>query len=140
MRLLVVEDDVTLGRELKKDGGGDMKLQGALEIRNYLNVSEATLMDMIRDGLPAEKVDGYLTLMVAQVCDLEPGEFVHTFGDLHLYNNHIEQARLQLTRTPYPLPTMRINPEVSSIFDFQYEDFELLDYQSHPHIKAEVSV
>jgi thymidylate synthase len=81
-----------------------------------------------------------LTMMVAQVCDLELGEFVHTFGDLHLYNNHIEQARLQLTRTPYPLPTMRINPEVRSIFDFQFEDFELIDYQSHPHIKAEVSV
>jgi thymidylate synthase len=81
-----------------------------------------------------------LTMMVAQVCDLELGEFVHTFGDRHLYNNHIEQARLQLTRTPYPLPTMRINPEVRSIFDFQFEDFELIDYQSHPHIKAEVSV
>jgi thymidylate synthase len=81
-----------------------------------------------------------LTMMVAQVCNLEPGEFVHTFGDLHLYNNHIEQARLQLTRTPYALPSMQINPEVSSIFDFQYQDFELVDYQSHPHIKAEVSV
>ena len=81
-----------------------------------------------------------LTMMVAQVCDLVPGEFVHTFGDLHLYNNHIEQAQLQLTRTPYPLPTMQINPEVSSIFDFRYKDFELMDYQAHPHIKAEVSV
>jgi thymidylate synthase len=81
-----------------------------------------------------------LTMMVAQVCNLEPGEFVHTFGDLHLYNNHIEQAQLQLTRTPYDLPTMQINPQVGSIFDFQYDDFELLDYQSHPHIKAEVSV
>ena len=64
-----------------------------------------------------------LTMMVAQVCSLEPGEFVHTFGDLHLYNNHIEQAQLQLTRQPYPLPEMRINPEVTSIFDFHYEDF-----------------
>jgi thymidylate synthase len=81
-----------------------------------------------------------LTMMVAQVCNLEPGEFVHTFGDLHLYNNHIEQAQLQLTRAPYALPTLQINPGVSSILDFQYEDFELLDYQSHPHIKAEVSV
>ena len=81
-----------------------------------------------------------LTMMVAQVCDLEPGEFVHTFGDLHLYNNHIEQAQLQLTRQPYPLPEMKINQDVRSIFDFQYEDFELVDYQAHPHIKAKVSV
>ncbi|UCD41968.1 MAG: thymidylate synthase [Chloroflexota bacterium] len=81
-----------------------------------------------------------LTMMIAQVCGLEASEFIHTFGDLHLYNNHIEQARLQLSRTPYPLPTMQINPEVRSIFDFQYEDFELINYQSHPHIKAEVSV
>ncbi len=81
-----------------------------------------------------------LTMMFAQVCDLEPGDFVHTFGDLHLYLNHIEQARLQLTRQPYPLPQMKINPAVKSIFDFQYEDFELVDYQAHPHIKAEVSI
>ena len=81
-----------------------------------------------------------LTMMVAQVCSLEPGDFVHTFGDLHLYNNHIEQAQLQLTRQPYPLPEMRINPDVTSIFDFHYEDFELVDYQAHPHIKAKVSV
>jgi len=81
-----------------------------------------------------------LTYMVAQVCDLEIGEFVHTFGDLHLYNNHIEQAQLQLTREPYPLPRMEINPGIKSIFDFQYDDFNLVDYQSHPHIKAEVSV
>jgi thymidylate synthase len=81
-----------------------------------------------------------LTMMFAQVCDLEPGDFVHTFGDLHLYRNHIEQARLQLTRQPFPLPRMKINPAVKSIFDFQYEDFELVDYQAHPHIKAEVSI
>jgi thymidylate synthase len=81
-----------------------------------------------------------LTMMVAQVCGLEPGEFVHTFGDLHLYNDHIEQAQLQLTRQPYPLPEMKINPDVTSIFDFHYEDFELVDYQAHPHIKAKVSV
>lgn len=81
-----------------------------------------------------------LTMMVAHVCDLQPGEFIHTFGDVHLYLNHIEQARLQLTRQPYPLPRMRLNPDVKSIFDFQYQDFELLDYQAHPHIKAEVSV
>jgi thymidylate synthase len=81
-----------------------------------------------------------LTCMIAQVCDLIPGEFVHTFGDLHLYNNHLEQAQLQLTREPYPLPKMVINPDIKSIFDFQYDDFKLLDYQAHPHIKAEVSV
>lgn len=81
-----------------------------------------------------------LTMMVAQACNLKPGDFVHTFGDLHLYNNHIEQAKLQLTRKPYPLPQMNINSQVTSIFDFQYEDFELVNYQSHPHIKAKVSV
>lgn len=81
-----------------------------------------------------------LTMMVALVCDLQPGEFVHTFGDVHLYLNHINQAKLQLTRTPFPPPKMRINPEVDSIFGFNYDDFELLDYQAHPHIKAEVAV
>lgn len=81
-----------------------------------------------------------LTMMMAQVCDLEPGEFIHTFGDVHLYNNHIEQAQLQLSRTPKPLPKMIINPEVKSIFDFKYEDFTLTDYHPDPHIKAEVSV
>ncbi len=81
-----------------------------------------------------------LTLMVAQVCDLEPGEFIHTFGDVHLYNNHLEQARLQLTREPYPLPVMKLNPAVKDIFDFKYEDFTLENYQSHPPIKAKVAV
>lgn len=81
-----------------------------------------------------------LTLMVAQVCDLGVGEFVHVLGDAHLYLNHLDQARLQLTRQPYPLPRMKINPSVKSIFDFKYEDFELINYQSHPSIKAEVSV
>jgi thymidylate synthase len=81
-----------------------------------------------------------LTMMIAQVCDLEPGEFVHSFGDVHLYKNHFEQANLQLTRTPFPLPTMKINPGVKDIFSFQFEDFELLDYVSHPAIKAPVAV
>lgn len=81
-----------------------------------------------------------LTLMLAQVTGLKPGEFVHTFGDVHLYNNHLEQAALQLTRTPKPLPKMIINPDVKSIFDFKYEDFSLTDYHPDPHIKAEVSV
>ena len=81
-----------------------------------------------------------LTMMVAQVCDLELGEFIHTFGDVHLYNDHIEQAKLQLTRAPRPLPQMKINPEVKNIFEFKFEDFELLNYDPHPHIKAKVSV
>ena len=81
-----------------------------------------------------------LTLMIAQVCDLEPGEFIHTFGDVHLYNNHVEQARLQLTREPYPLPTMKINPAVKNIFEFTFEDFQLENYQFHPPIKAPVAV
>jgi thymidylate synthase len=81
-----------------------------------------------------------LTLMMAQVCGLKPGDFVHTFGDAHLYNDHFEQARLQLTREPFPLPQMKINPEVKSIFDFKFDDFELVGYQAHPHIKAQVSV
>ena len=81
-----------------------------------------------------------LTMMIAQVCNLEPGEFVHSFGDVHLYSNHFEQAELQLTRKPYALPRMKINPEVKNIFDFKFEDFELLNYESHPPIKAPVAV
>jgi thymidylate synthase len=81
-----------------------------------------------------------LTMMIAQVCGLEPGDFVHTLGDTHLYLDHLDKARLQLQREPFPLPTMRIDPGVDSIFGFQYEDFQLEDYQAHPHIKAEVSV
>lgn len=81
-----------------------------------------------------------LTMMVAQVTGLEAGEFVHTFGDAHLYNNHIEQARLQLSRAPRALPRMDINPQIKDIFGFRYEDFTLRDYDPHPHIKAEVAV
>ena len=81
-----------------------------------------------------------LTMMIAQVCDLKPGEFVHTFGDTHLYLNHLEQAELQLSRPPKTLPTMKINPEVKDIFSFKFEDFELTGYDPHPHIKAAVSV
>ncbi|RYG52403.1 MAG: thymidylate synthase [Chitinophagaceae bacterium] len=80
------------------------------------------------------------TMMIAQVCGLQPGEFVHTFGDVHLYNNHFEQAELQLSRKPYPLPTMRINESVKDIFDFKFEDFALENYQHHPPIKAPVAV
>ena len=81
-----------------------------------------------------------LLMMVAQVCNLKPKEFIHTLGDAHIYSNHVEQAKLQLTREPRPLPTMRINPEVKDIFSFQYEDFTLENYDPHPHIKAEVAV
>jgi thymidylate synthase len=81
-----------------------------------------------------------LTMMIAQVCDMEPGEFVHSFGDVHLYNNHFDQAKLQLSRTPFPLPQMKINPAVKDIFDFKFEDFELMNYESHPAIKAPVAV
>ncbi len=81
-----------------------------------------------------------LTMMIAQVCDLEPGEFIHSFGDVHLYNNHFEQAELQMIRKPFTLPQMKINAEVKNIFDFKFGDFELLDYESHPAIKAPVAV
>ena len=78
--------------------------------------------------------------MFAQVCGLKPGEFVHTLGDAHLYLNHLEQARLQLSRKPHPLPRMKLNPRVTSVFDFKYEDFSLENYTYHPHIKAKVAV
>lgn len=81
-----------------------------------------------------------LTLMLAQVCDLEPGDFIHSFGDVHIYSNHLEQVKLQLSRTPFPLPQLKLNPEVKDIFGFRYEDFELVGYQSHPGIKAPVAV
>lgn len=81
-----------------------------------------------------------LTMMVAQVCNLELGDFVHTFGDAHLYTNHLEQTKLQLERQPYALPQLKINPDVKDIFAFKYEDFELVNYQAHPHIKAPVAV
>jgi thymidylate synthase len=81
-----------------------------------------------------------LTMMIAQVCDLEPGEFIHTFGDVHIYNNHIEQVNLQLSRKPLPLPTMKLNPSIKNIFDYAFEDFTLENYQSHPAIKAPVAV
>jgi thymidylate synthase len=81
-----------------------------------------------------------LTMMMAQVTGLQAGDFVHTLGDAHLYSNHVDQAKLQLTREPYPLPTLKLNPDINSIFDFKYEDFELVDYQAHPHIKGKVAV
>lgn len=81
-----------------------------------------------------------LTYMMAQVCDLQPGEFVHTLGDAHIYLNHMEQVKLQLTREPFPLPKMKINPAIKSIFDFKFEDFELEGYQAHPHIPGKVAI
>ncbi|HAZ14597.1 MAG: thymidylate synthase [Bdellovibrionales bacterium GWA2_49_15] len=81
-----------------------------------------------------------LTMMIAQVCDLGLGEFIHTLGDAHLYQNHLEQTKLQLSRAPYPLPTMKINPDVKNLFNFKFEDFELVGYQSHPTIKAPIAV
>jgi thymidylate synthase len=81
-----------------------------------------------------------LTMMIAQVCNMIPGEFIHTFGDVHIYNNHMEQVKLQLSRTPFPLPSMKLNPEVKSIFEFRYEDFTLENYECHPAIKAPVAV
>jgi thymidylate synthase len=81
-----------------------------------------------------------LTMMIAQVCDLKPGEFIHSFGDVHIYSNHIDQVKLQLSRTPYPLPVMRVNPSVKNIFHFSFEDFTLENYLSHPGIKAPVAV
>ncbi len=79
-------------------------------------------------------------MMVAQVCELELGDFIHTFGDVHLYNNHLEQANLQLQREPKHLPKMIINTEVTNLFNFKFEDFQLIDYDPHPHIKAAVSI
>lgn len=81
-----------------------------------------------------------LTMMIAQVVGLEPGEFIHTLGDAHIYKNHIEQSKLQITREPYPLPQMKINPVVKSIFDFTFDDFQLIGYQSHPHIKGDIAI
>ena len=81
-----------------------------------------------------------LTMMMAQVCDLEVGDFVHTLGDAHIYTNHFEQTELQISRDPRPLPKMKINPDVKSIFDFTIDDFELIEYDPHPHIKAKVAV
>jgi thymidylate synthase len=81
-----------------------------------------------------------LTMMLAQVCDLEPGDFIHTFGDAHLYSNHAEQVETQLAREPFPLPTMKMNPDIKNIFDFTFEDFELIDYECHPGIRAPIAI
>jgi thymidylate synthase len=110
-------------------------VDGALSCQLYQRSADVFL------GVPFNIASYALfTMMVAKVCELAPGDFVHTFGDVHLYCNHIEQARLQLSRQPYPLPEMHIADRGQSIFDFRYEDFELVGYQAHPHIKAQVAV
>lgn len=109
--------------------------EGRLSLQLYQRSADIFL------GVPFNIASYALLLkMMAQVCGLQAGDFVHTLGDAHIYLNHLEQVKLQLTRDPRPLPEMHINPEVHSIFDFQYEDFELSDYDPHPHIKGEVSV
>lgn len=109
--------------------------QGKLSCQLYQRSADIFL------GLPFNIASySLLTMMLARVCSLNPGEFIHTSGDAHLYINHIEQARLQLTRTPRELPHLNINPDVNSIFDFNYDDFELVNYNPHPHIMAKVAV
>ncbi len=109
--------------------------QGKLSLQLYQRSADSFL------GVPFNIASyALLLMMMAQVCGLEAGEFVHTTGDTHLYLNHLEQVDLQLTREPRPLPKMLINPEVKSIFDFKYEDFQLVDYDPHPHIKGVVAV
>jgi thymidylate synthase len=110
-------------------------IDGKLSCQLYQRSADAFL------GVPFNIASYALfTMMIAQVCDLELGDFVHTFGDAHIYSNHIEQVQLQLSREPFALPQVKINPEITSIFDFKYEDFELVNYQSHAHIKGEVAV
>ena len=110
-------------------------IDGKLSCQLYQRSADAFL------GVPFNIASYALfTMMIAQVCDLKLGDFVHTFGDAHIYSNHIEQVQLQLSREPFALPQVKINPEITSIFDFKYEDFELVNYQAHAHIKGEVAV
>ncbi|OQB29984.1 MAG: Thymidylate synthase [Bacteroidetes bacterium ADurb.Bin174] len=110
-------------------------VNGKLSLQLYQRSADIFL------GVPFNIASYALLLqMMAQVTGLVPGDFVHTFGDAHIYNNHIDQVKLQLTRVPKPLPTMKINPDVKDIFDFKFEDFELINYVADPHIKGEVSV
>jgi thymidylate synthase len=113
----------------------EMGLKGGLSCQLYQRSADVFL------GVPFNIASyALLTSMIAKVCNLQPLEFIHSFGDVHLYNNHIHQAHLQLSRPFYTLPTLAINESVTNIFDFSYNDFELLNYQCHPHIKAEVAV
>ena len=111
------------------------EIKGKLSCQLYQRSADVFL------GLPFNIASyALLTMMIAQVCNLDCGDFIHTFGDVHIYSNHAEQVHLQLSRSPYQLPTMKINPEVTDIFSFRFEDFTLENYQSHPHIKAAVAV
>ncbi len=123
------------GEEARSAGGATASIGRKLSCQLYQRSGDIFL------GVPFNIASyALLTMMVAQVTGLEPGEFVHTFGDAHLYLNHLDQARLQLSRTPRPLPKMTLNPDVRSIFDFVYDDFTLTGYDPHPRIKAEVAV
>ena len=137
-------DKVNVDKVKRSSGGNDLSTyqpinsnapKGRLSCQLYQRSADIFL------GVPFNIASyALLTMMVAQVCGLEPGDFVHTLGDAHIYKNHLDQVRLQLTREPRPLPTMRINPEVTDIFGFDYSDFTLENYNPHPHIKGEVSV
>ena len=119
----------------KKDEQGNTIERASLSCQLYQRSADSFL------GVPFNIASyALLTMMIAQVCDLDYGEFIHTFGDLHLYSNHLEQAKLQLSREPRPLPQMKINPHIKNIFDFTFEDFTLENYDPHPHIKADVAV
>lgn len=127
-----VRPRITHDKPVVAEGGGEKR---KLSCQLYQRSADVFL------GVPFNIASyALLTMMIAQSCDLEPGEFIHTFGDVHLYNNHVEQAKLQLSRTPYPLPTMKLNPEVTDIFKFTFEDFSLENYEHHSAIKAPVAV